>query len=91
MQEIDFYEVKTDDGNYINRNEIEDSYGYLENKIAPVFREFVNITQGTDSSEKFKELVETHKWAEIEAMLLLHLTLLLIRSPEFNNFIYKNL
>ena len=41
MQEIDLYESKDSEGNYINRNEIEDLYSKFENDISKKFKSLI--------------------------------------------------
>ncbi|PGP19209.1 hypothetical protein COA01_21835 [Bacillus cereus] len=92
MQENDLYEVKDNDGEYVNRNEIEDNYSKLEDSIANEFQELVELLESDKADIKFNKMVKDkmEEWAKYEAALLLHLVLTLIRSPHLKNLIYEN-
>lgn len=80
MQEKDFYEIKNEDGNYIFRNYIEDSYAILENKISSDFNKFVTLSLNNNFQEEFKKMVDTGEWFSIEASLLLHIISTMVRG-----------
>lgn len=90
MQEIDLYEFKKYSGEYIERNELEDTFGSLEKEIAPYFNQFVQISGKEDFSKRFKQLISSNEWLTIEAKLLLHIILLLIRNPKVKHLFYRN-
>ncbi|HDR7646150.1 TPA: DUF4238 domain-containing protein [Bacillus mycoides] len=92
MQENDLYEVKDNDGKYVNRNEIEDNYSKLEGSIANGFHELVELLESDKADIKFNNIVKDkiEEWAKYETVLLLHLILTLIRSPHLKNLIYDN-
>ncbi|AFW90767.1 hypothetical protein uc509_0064 [Lactococcus cremoris subsp. cremoris UC509.9] len=48
LQEIDLYEVKNEYGEYINRNEIEDSYKIFEDYVDKSMKHFVDIMSKDD-------------------------------------------
>ena len=54
MQENDLYEVKVLNGEYVNRNEIEDMYSKIENSIAHSFHEFVPLLASDEVDVEFK-------------------------------------
>ncbi|MGE1109223.1 DUF4238 domain-containing protein [Bacillus wiedmannii] len=92
MQEKDLYEVKDNDGKYVNRNEMEDNYSKLENSIARRFRKLVDVLESDKADIEFNKIVKdkTVEWSKDEANLLLHLILTLIRSPHLKNLIDDN-
>lgn len=92
MQENDLYEVKDNDGKYVNRNEMEDNYSKLENSIARRFRKLVEVLESDKADIEFNKIVKvkTIEWGKDETNLLLHLILTLIRSPHLKNLIDDN-
>ncbi|MYW23031.1 DUF4238 domain-containing protein [Bacillus thuringiensis] len=88
MQENDLYEVKNTDGEYVNRNEMEDIYSKIENSIAHSFREFVPLLASNEVEVEFKKNFATIEWQRNETNLLEHLIFTLIRSPHLKNLIY---
>ncbi|PFL59597.1 hypothetical protein COJ27_23715 [Bacillus cereus] len=92
MQEYDLYEVKDNEGKYVNRNEIEDIYGKFEDSIARRFRKLVDVLESDKADIEFNKMVKvaTVEWSKDEANLLLHLILTLIRSPHLKNLIDDN-
>ncbi|EEM56703.1 MULTISPECIES: DUF4238 domain-containing protein [Bacillus cereus group] len=89
MQENDLYEVKDLNGEYINRNEIEDMYSKIENSIAHSFHEFVPLLASDEVDVEFKKKFETMEWQRNETNLLVHLIFTLIRSPHLKNMVYE--
>lgn len=92
MQEHDLYEVKDNNGNYVNRNEMEDNYSKLENSIARRFRKLIDVLESDKADIEFNKIVKdkTVEWAKDETNLLFHLILTLIRSPHLKNLIDDN-
>lgn len=90
MQEKDFYEIKDDNGNYVLRNTIEDSYSGLESIIKPNFQEFINLSRRDDFQDKFVEIIQNERWTDIETSLLLYLIITLIRGKGVKNLVYLN-
>ncbi|PFH71650.1 hypothetical protein COI61_25230 [Bacillus cereus] len=90
MQEIDLYEVKDADGNYVNRNEVEKMYSKLEDSIARKFHRIISLLKSEEADVEFKKMIQTNEWFDKEATLLSHLILTLIRSPHLKNLIYDN-
>ncbi|EEM14152.1 MULTISPECIES: DUF4238 domain-containing protein [Bacillus] len=90
MQENDLYEVKDLDGEYVNRNEIEDIYSEIENSIAHSFHEFVPLLASDEVDVEFKKKFATIEWQRNETNLLEHLIFTLIRSPHLKNLVYDN-
>lgn len=90
MRENDFYEIKDDNCNYVFRNSIEDAYSSFEGNIKPNFQEFIDLCKHDDFQDKFLEIIENERWASIEASLLFHLIITLIRGKEVKNLVYSN-
>ncbi|PFL09803.1 DUF4238 domain-containing protein [Bacillus thuringiensis] len=90
MQEKDLYEVKDTDGEYVNRNKIENIYSKIESSIAHSFREFVPLLASDEVDVEFKKNFATEEWQRNETNLLEHLIFTLIRSPHLKNLIYEN-
>ncbi|MBG9749532.1 hypothetical protein ABD81_30010 [Bacillus thuringiensis] len=92
MQEYDLYEVKDNNGKYVNRNEMEDIYSKLENSIARRFRKLIDVLESDKADIEFNKIVKdkTVEWAKDETNLLFHLILTLIRSPHLKNLIDDN-
>lgn len=91
LQEIDLYEVQNEFGEYINRNEIEDSYTVIEKHIAPKLKRFVEWMENENFQKTYRSMLKGKKpqWADIEAGLLLHLIVTLIRSPKVKELIFN--
>lgn len=90
MRENDFYEIKDENGNYVLRNSIEDTYSSIEDKIKPNFQEFIDLSKHDDFQDKFVEIIQNERWAEIESSLLFYLIITLIRGKEVKNLVYSN-
>ncbi|MCU7679352.1 DUF4238 domain-containing protein [Bacillus thuringiensis] len=92
MQELDLYEVKDNNGKYVNRNEMENIYSKLENSIARRFRKLIDVLESDKADIEFNKIVKdkTVEWAKDETNLLFHLILTLIRSPYLKNLIDDN-
>lgn len=50
MQEIDLYESKDSQGNYIERNEIEDIYSKFEDDIAKKFKPLIELLLSNETN-----------------------------------------
>lgn len=90
MQEIDLYESKDSEGNYINRNEIEDLYSKFENDISKKFKSLIELLLSNKSTSDFLCMIKTNEWPSNEAALLSHIALTLIRSPYIKKLFYDN-
>ncbi|MFZ2577381.1 MAG: DUF4238 domain-containing protein [Lactococcus hircilactis] len=93
LQEIDLYEVKNEFGEYINRNEIEDTYKIFEDYVDKRLKRFVEIMIKDDFQETYSSMVRGLKntqWATMEAGLLFHIIVTLIRSPRGKEIIDKS-
>ena len=93
LQEIDLYEVKNEYGEYINRNEIEDSYKIFEDYVDRSMKHFVDIMSKDDFQKTYTSMIKGKKntqWATMEAKLLLHLIITLIRSPKVKELFYNS-
>lgn len=90
MQEIDLYESKDLEGNYINRNEIEDIYSKFENDISKKFMPLIEFLLSNKSASDFLRMIKTNEWPSNEAALLSHIAITLIRSPYIKNLFYDN-
>lgn len=90
MQEIDLYESKDSQGNYIERNEIEDIYSKFEDDIAKKFKPLIELLLSNETNTEFKNMIKTNEWASKEAALLTHIALTFIRSPQIRSLVYEN-
>lgn len=93
LQEIDLYEVKNEFGEYVNRNEIEDSYKVFEDYVDKKLKRFVDIMMKDDFQKTYTSMIEGKRntqWATMEAGLLFHLIITLIRSPKVKELIYNS-
>lgn len=90
MQEIDLYESKDFEGNYVNQNEIEDIYSKFENDISKKFKSLIGLLLSNKSTSEFHHMIKTNEWSSNEAALLTHIALTLIRSPYIKDLIYEN-
>lgn len=90
MRENNFYEIKDNNGNYVFRNSIENAYSSFEGDIKPNFQEFINLCKHDDFQDKFVEILKNERWTSIEASLLFHLIITLIRGKEVKNLVYSN-
>lgn len=70
LQEIDLYEVKNEFGEYVNRNEIEDSYKVFEDYADKKLKRFVDIMMKDDFQKTYASMIEGKRntqWATMEA------------------------
>lgn len=87
--EKDFYEDKYKDGQYINRNRTENKFATIESDIANKLEYLFQILNCEDHYEKLKGMHISGEWDYLSVFLMLHLTLVIIRSPVFKEIVFN--
>lgn len=85
--------MKNEFGDYINRNEIEDSYKIFEDYVDPKLKRFVKIMSKDTFQEEYASMIRGKKntqWGTMEAGLLFHLITTLVRSPKVKELFYNS-
>ena len=87
--EKDFYEDKTNDGEYINRNCTENKFAAMESEMANKVDELHDILEAENYNCEIRCMCINGKWDELSCYLMLHLTLIMVRCPKFKELIFK--
>lgn len=87
--ENDFYEDKSRDGQYINRNRTENKFAFMESELASKVDELFKILNDENYNDRLRNMYITGEWEYLSVYLMLHLTLVVIRTPKCKEIIFN--
>lgn len=86
--EKDFYEDKSRDGEYIDRNRAENKFADMESELANKIEDLFEILNDENCNDRLRLMYNTEEWEDLSVYLMLHLTLVMIRTPKFKEIIF---
>lgn len=87
--EKDFYEDKSRDGKYIDRNRTETKFADMESKLANKIEDLFKILSGENCNDILRHMYITGEWEHLSVYLMLHLTLVMIREPKLKEIVFS--
>lgn len=87
--EKDFYEDKYRDGEYIDRNRTENKFADMESELANKIEDLFEILNDENCNDRLRLMYNTEEWEDLSVYLMLHLTLVMIRTPKFKEIIFN--
>ena len=88
--ERDFYEDWDQEGQYIERNRTENEFAYLEGTVANQLDPFIDLLHRSDNQQLIADIALTDQWESMSVWLMLHLTLVMVRSPKLKEIVFQN-
>lgn len=87
--EKDFYEDKFRDGGYIDRNRTENKFANMESELANRIEDLFEILNDDNCNDRLRHMYNTGEWGGVSVYLMLHLTLVMIRTPKYKEIIFN--
>lgn len=88
--ERDFYEDWDQEGQYIERNRTENKFAALEDSVANQIDPFIDLIEQPSNKQLIMDKASTSQWESISVWLMLHLTLVMVRSPKLKGIAFGN-
>lgn len=87
--EKDFYEDKSRDGKYIDRNRTENKFADMESELANKIEDLFEILNDENCNDRLRHMYITGEWEYLSFYLMLHLTLVIIRTPKCKEIVFN--
>ncbi|WP_238907671.1 DUF4238 domain-containing protein [Clostridium sp. YIM B02506] len=87
--ENDFYEDKSRDGRYIDRNSTENKFAVMESELASKVEDLFEVLYDERCNDRLRRMYITGEWEHLSVYLMLHLTLSMVRLPKFKEIIFN--
>lgn len=87
--EKDFYEDKSRDGGYIDRNRTENKFAVIESELANKVDDLFEILNDENCNDRLRDMYINGEWEYLSCYLMLHLTLAMIRTPKCKEIIFN--
>lgn len=87
--ENDFYEDKSRDGQYIDRNRTENKFADMESELASKIEYLFGILNDENCKDRLRNMYLTEEWESLSVYLMFHLTLVMIRNPKLKEIVFN--